>query len=261
MHAHGNSHCISHYLSIDILSNPEQISMAYHWLINSVIIKCANCKRTMKQIANILLAAVLCAVAAPVLGDDMSATNPVPVVTPADFVWDASLVNLKEIRLGEAAQTNSQNADVQNFGKHMVRDHTRMNEHLARIANAEGLQLPDTNVFYVPVTPPPVEKEATELMNETPQQRLQQAQWDVQSLAALSGPAFDQAYADAMVKGHAMVLQKLQDASAALTDEQLKKYADRSARVVRDHYEMAQKLQSEVETNAPAGMTNSVPNM
>jgi hypothetical protein len=47
-----------------------------------------------------------------------------------------------------------------------------------------------------------------------------------------------------------------------LQDEQLKKYADRGLRTIRGHYEMAQKLQSEVETNSmPGTMTNSSSNM
>lgn len=208
-----------------------------------------------------MLAAALSVFAAPVFGEDMTTNEPatMPALTPADFAWDAALVNLKEIRLGEAAQSNSQNADVQEFGKHMVRDHTRMNTRLAKIAGSEGLQLPDTNTFYIPVTAPE-QKPATELMPKTPQQKLLEAELDVQHLVSLTGPEFDQAYASAMVNGHAKVIQKLQDASSSLQDEQLKKYADRSLRTVRDHYEMAQKLQSEVMTNAPAGtMTNSMP--
>jgi putative membrane protein len=217
----------------------------------------------MKRVvwSNIVLAAALSVFAAPVFGEDMTTNEPatMPALTPADFAWDAALVNLKEIRLGEAAQSNSQNADVQEFGKHMVRDHTRMNTRLAKIAGSEGLQLPDTNTFYIPVTAPE-QKPATELMPKMPQQKLLEAQLDVQHLVSLTGPEFDQAYASAMVNGHAKVIQKLQDASSSLQDEQLKKYADRSLRTVRDHYEMAQKLQSEVVTNAPAGtMTNSMP--
>jgi putative membrane protein len=218
----------------------------------------------MKRIAwnKIILAAWICAVAVPVFGDDMSATNPPPpAVTPADFAWDASLINLSEIRLGEAAQTNSQNADVQEFGEHMVRDHSRLNARLEKIAASEGLTLPDTNTFYIAVTPPE-EKQATQLLPETPQQRLLDAQLDVQNLVSLSGPAFDQAYADAMVKGHEKAMGKFEDASASLQDEQLKKYADRGLRTIRGHYEMAQKLQSEVETNSmPGTMTNSSSSM
>src|ERR1700734_644985 len=171
----------------------------------------------MKKIVlnKIVLAAALCAFAAPVFGQDMSSTNPPTppmAMTPADFVWDASLINLKEIRLGEAAQTNSQNADVQEFGQHMVRDHSRLNARLTKIAQAEGLALPDTNTFYMVVGQPPEQKEGTALLPETPEQRLQRAQWDVQTLVSFSGPAFDQAYADAMVKGHEKAIQKFEDA-------------------------------------------------
>ncbi len=116
----------------------------------------------------IVLAAAVVFFAARVFGDDnMSSTNPPTMLTPADFAWDASLINLKEIRLGEAAQTNSQNGDVQEFGKHMVRDHSRMNARLEKIAQSEGLQLPDTNTFYIPATAPE-KKQATQLMTETP---------------------------------------------------------------------------------------------
>jgi putative membrane protein len=234
--------------------------------MTKLVIKISNEWMIMKRSAwnKIVLAAGLCAFAVPVFGDDMNATNPPtppPVMSPADFVWDASLINLKEIRLGEAAQTNSQNAEVQEFGKHMVRDHSRLNARLVKIAADEGLTLPDTNTFYVPVTPP-AEKQATQLLPETPQQKLLDAQVDVQNLVSLSGPDFDQAYASAMVRGHEKAIQKFEDASASLQDESLKKFADRGLRTIRGHYEMAQKLQSEVETNSvPGTMTNSSSNM
>jgi putative membrane protein len=202
-----------------------------------------------------VLAVAICALAIPVLADD-TMTNNAPettMLTPADFAWDAALINLKEIRLGEAAQSNSQNTAVQEFGQHMVRDHSKMNDRLVKIAADEGLQLPDTNTFYVTVTAPE-EKPATELMEETPQQKLMDAQLDVQHLTSLTGAEFDQAYADAMVKGHEKAIQKFEDASGALQDKALKKYADKGLKSIRHHYEMAQQLQSEVmpgATNAP----------
>jgi putative membrane protein len=243
--------------------NVLKYGMAYHRLIVSAVIKWTNERGTMKLVVlnKFVLAAAVCFFAARVFGDDnMSSTNPPATILPADFAWDASLINLKEIRLGEAAQTNSQNADVQEFGRRMVRDHSRLNARLEKIAQSEGLSLPDTNTFYVPVTPPE-NKEATQLMAETPQQKLLDAQVDVQSLASLSGTAFDQAYAAAMVKGHQMAMDKFQNASATLSDEPLKKYADRGLRVIHDHYDMAQKLESEVSTNTPAGATNAAPGM
>ena len=216
----------------------------------------------MKRVVlNIVLAAAFCLLGARAFGDDsMSSTNLPGTVTPGDFAWDAALINLKEIRLGEAAQTNSQNADVQQFGRRMVRDHSRLNARLEKIAQSEGLQLPDTNTFYLPVMAPG-EKQATQLMTETPQDKLRDAQLDVQSLASLSGPAFDQAYAEAMVNGHHKAMDLFQNASTTLSDEDLKKYADHGLRSIREHYEMAQKLQSELSANEPAGVTNTAPAM
>lgn len=201
-----------------------------------------------------VFAAAICALAIPVLADDTMTTNApeTTMVTPADFAWDAALINLEEIRLGEAAQSNSQNTAVQEFGRHMIRDHSRMNVRLMKIAADEGLQLPDTNTFYVPVTQPQ-EKPATELMEESPQQKLMDAQLDVAHLVSLTGSEFDQAYADAMVKGHEKAIQKFEDVSATIQDKPLKKYADKGLKTIRHHYEMAQQLQSEVTsgTNAP----------
>ena len=139
----------------------------------------------------------------------------------------------------------------------MVRDHTRLLDRLEKIANAEGLPLPDTNTFYVTVTAPP-EKPATELMAETPQQRLLDAQLAVQSLVSMTGPDFDRAYADAMVAGHEKAIQKFEDASSSLQDEPLKKYADKGLKTIRHHLEMAKQLQSDVmqSTNAPAASPN-----
>jgi putative membrane protein len=204
----------------------------------------------------VVLVAVFCALAIPALADDTMTTNEpgAAMVTPADFAWDAALINLKEIRLGEVAESKSQNTVVQEFGRHMVQDHSKMNGRLMKIAAAEGLQLPDTNTFYVQVTAS-AEKPATELMEETPQQKLQDAQADVQQMSSLTGSEFDQAYADAMVKGHEKAMQKFEDASASLQDKPLKNYADKGLKSIRHHYEMAQQLQSEVTsgTNAPAG--------
>ena len=198
----------------------------------------------------VVLASLVIALVVPVFGDDsnMPAT---PMMTAADFAWDAAIINLEEIRLGEVAQTNSQNKAVRKFGKEMVRDHSQMQQHLEKIAADEGLQLPDTNIFYVEVTAPEEEKQATEMMAETPEQRLLHAQLDVQHLASMTRTDFEQAYADAMVKGHEMAVKKFEDASGTLQDPALKKYADKGLKIIRHHLEMAQKLQSKLNPNAP----------
>ncbi|HUA66312.1 MAG TPA: DUF4142 domain-containing protein [Alphaproteobacteria bacterium] len=200
----------------------------------------------------VVFAATICALALPALADDMNqiSQSPAAMVKPADFAWEAGLINLEEIRLGQAAQSNSKNKAVQKFGMHMIRDHSKMEDQLAKIAASEGLQLPDTNTFYEEVTPPE-QKPATEMMPESPQQKLLDAQLDAQQMISLKGHDFDQAYADAMVKGHEKAIQDFEDASGSLQDSALKKYANKGLKTIRHHYEMAQRLQSQVSTNAP----------
>lgn len=192
--------------------------------------------------------AAVCALTIPALADEEDMTTnqpPTMVVTPADFAWNAGLINLEEIRLGQVAETNSQNKAVQEFGRHMVRDHSRLNDQLARIASQEGLQLPETNSFYVEVTSEQ-EKPATELMGQNPEERLRQAQLDAQQLESLTGTDFDRAYADAMVSGHEKAVQCYEDAVSSLTDPALKRYAEHGLHVVRHHLKMARKLDQQV---------------
>lgn len=209
--------------------------------------------------ATILATAVCGLLAGPAMADDdtmMTATNgPITAISPADFAWDAALINLEEIHLGQVAQTNSQNTAVQKFGRRMVRDHSRLNDHLQKIASAEGLQLPDTNTLNYEVTPPEG-RPATALMQQSPEERVLNMELDVQQLASLTGPDFDRAYANAMVAGHAKAIQKYEDAAATLQDPALKKYAQSGLKVIRHHYEMACKLQKDVMkgTNAPPTM-------
>ncbi|MGH8022094.1 MAG: DUF4142 domain-containing protein [Limisphaerales bacterium] len=196
----------------------------------------------------VTLAAAVCALTIPAMADDEDMTThqpPTMVVTPADFVWNAGLINLEEIRLGQVAETNSQDKAVQEFGRHMVRDHTKLNDRLARIANQEGLQWPEANSFYIEATSEQ-EKPATELMGQNPEERLREAQMDAQHLESLSGTDFDRAYADAMVSGHEKAVQCYEDAVSSLTDPALKKYAEHGLHVVRHHLKMAQKLDQRV---------------
>src|ERR1700729_3049167 len=157
----------------------------------------------MKPTLKIILAMGI-SIATTTVFADGAWTNQSPSLTAQDFTWNAAVAGLKEVRLGQIAQQNSQNAGVKSFAKHMVRDHSAANKKLMKIAQAEGLNLPDTNSFYMTVTPPENEKQATQLMSppQTPQARLLAEQLAAQHLESLSGAAFDQAYADCMVKDH-----------------------------------------------------------
>jgi putative membrane protein len=211
----------------------------------------------MKPTFKIILALGISIATTAVFADESSTNQPQQSVTAPDFTWNAAVAGLKEVRLGEFAEQNSTNAAVKKFAKRMVRDHSAAGKKLTKIAQTEGLNLPDTNAFYVKVTMP--EKLATELMMPlTPDARLLVEQQAAQRLESLSSADFDSAYADMMVKDHAAAVQLFENASASLTDKDLKKFADKTLPTLRDHYQMAQELQNKlggtqsVNTNYPA---------
>jgi putative membrane protein len=214
----------------------------------------------MKPTFKIILALGISIATTAAFADDASTNQPQSSVTAQDFTWNAAVAGLKEVRLGQFAEQNSTNADVKSFARHMVRDHSAANKKLMKIAQAEGLNLPDTNSFYVTVTPPEIEKQATQLMSppQTPQARLLAEQLAAQHLESLSGAEFDQAYADGMVKDHVAAVDLFENGSASLTDKDLKKFADKTLPTLRKHLRMAQELQSKVGQWSNSDMTNSM---
>jgi putative membrane protein len=221
----------------------------------------------MKPTLKIILALGISIATTAAFADDASANQPQQPVTPQDFTWNAAVAGLKEVRLGEFAEQNSTNADVKKFARRMVRDHSAANKRLTKIAQAEGLNLPDTNAFYVTVTPPENEKSDAELMAQPqpPEARLQAEQLAAQHLESLSGAEFDSAYADAMVNDHTAAVQLFENGSASLTDKDLKKFAEKTLPKLREHYQMAQDLQNKLggtqSTNTTGAYPNSPPTM
>ncbi|HEY1718158.1 MAG TPA: DUF4142 domain-containing protein [Verrucomicrobiae bacterium] len=212
----------------------------------------------MKPTLKVILVLGISIAATAAFADDALTNQSQQPVTPQDFTWNAAVAGLKEVRLGEFAEQNSRNADVKKFAKRMVRDHSAANKKLTKIAQAEGLNLPDTNSFYVTVTPPENEKPDTALMAQpqTPEAQLLAEQLAAQHLESLSGAEFDQAYAQEAVKDHTAAVGLFENGSANLTDKDLKKFAKKTLPTLRDHYQMAQELQNKVNGTQSAG-TNS----
>jgi putative membrane protein len=218
----------------------------------------------MKPTLKIILAISIAATAHVVFADDTNSpdqsSTPAPV-TEQEFTWDASIANLKEIRLAEFAEQNSTNDDVKMFARHMIHDHSAANRKLTKIASAENLNLPDTNAFYQTVSmDDQPEKQATQLMQrDTPENILKEQQISAQRVEGYAGQTFDQAYADAMVKDHVDAIQLFENASQNLADQDLKKFATKTLPTLHHHYEMAQKLQAEVGELQSTNMPNVNP--
>ena len=196
--------------------------------------------------------------AARARADDMAATNAMMApLAPQDFVTKASWASDKEIALGEMALDKSQNPAVTNFAARMIRDHTRINDHLVRIADREGLSFVSTNSFG------PESWQGMDMQNfkglpaealMTPNNSTNDDLMQAKYLDSLSGADFDRAYADCAVMDHTNAVQLFTDASQTLPDKELKRFAQRTLPVLREHYRMAVRMQKAV--GAAPGQNN-----
>jgi putative membrane protein len=188
-------------------------------------------------------------------------------ITPQQFVQQAALSGLKEVRLGQIAVQKAEDSQVKQFGQQMIQDHSEANRKLTQIAQSKGFQVPDTNAFsragrqYVreretaPGTPR-TGREDTRTQPGAPTGRqpgqtqqsymMQQDLQIIQQLESMSGSEFDKAYINQMVQDHAKAVQKFETASETLQDEELKTFATETLPKLREHHQMAQQLATQI---------------
>lgn len=130
-----------------------------------------------------------------------------------DFMTEAAQGGMAEVKMGELARTKAQSDKVKNFGDRMVTDHTKANDELKALAAQKGVTLP------------------TDLGTE------EQQTYD--KLSQLSGPDFDKAYMDAMVKDHDKDVAAFEKQSKNAKDKDLKSFVQKTLPVLKDHKKMA----------------------
>ena len=141
----------------------------------------------------------------------VSSAHAATVVSEADksFILAAAQGGMAEVKLGELAAQNGARDDVKSFGKMMVKDHTAINNDLKALAVEKGVPLPDSLDA--------------------------KHQGMVDKMAALTGPAFDQAYVKNMVRDHKMDAKEFKAESAATKDSDIKNFVDKSIPIVGEH--------------------------
>ena len=140
-------------------------------------------------------------------------------LTAADrkAIMDMGMSNMAEVEMGKLAQSKSQNADVKAFGQKMVDDHGKALTEVQTLAQSKGVTLP------------------TEL---DAKHKAMSAK-----LEKMSGTAFDKAYAkQGGVGAHKETLAKLQKASKAAKDADVKGQVDKMIPVVQEHLKHAEQL-------------------
>ncbi|MFN2542165.1 MAG: DUF4142 domain-containing protein [Chthoniobacterales bacterium] len=125
------------------------------------------------------------------------------------FMKNAAKGGMMEVAMGKMAEQNGQSQDVKAFGKRMVADHSKANNELMALAEKRGVKLP---------TEKPAEK------------------W-----------TSDKNYIDAMVKDHEKDLAEFQDEASKGNDPDLKKFADRTAKIVQKHLDLAKETQGKLQ--------------
>jgi len=153
-------------------------------------------------------------------------------LSPQDqaFARKAAQIDLGEEALGKLAQQKATGADVKDFGKLMVTDHTKAERSLKAAASAAGITLPS-------------------------QPSAQQQQME-QKLSSQSGTQFDQAYVRGMLKGHDKAIQAFQTEIENGQNPQLKQYAERELPVIQDHIRIAENLAGREKMSGKAGLNN-----
>jgi len=159
-------------------------------------------------------------------------------LTAADrkAIMDMAMSNMAEVDMGKMAQSKSQNADVKAFGQKMVDDHGKALTEVQTLAQSKGVTLP------------------TEL--DAKHKAL------AAKLEKANGDAFDKAYTkQGGVAAHKETLAKLQKASKAVKDTDVKGQVDKTIPVVQEHLKHAEQVASgkmgSTGTSGAAGHTGA----
>lgn len=134
-----------------------------------------------------------------------------------EFVTKAAQGNLAEVILGTHGQNHATREEVRQFGQRLVVDHSKANEQLKAIADANGLQWP-----------------------EKPSKKQQET---ADELAKLSGAEYDMEYMKAMVEDHEKDVKKYQEMAEKADNEQLKQYVTKTLPVLKQHLDQAKSVE------------------
>jgi putative membrane protein len=125
------------------------------------------------------------------------------------FVENAAKGGMMEVAWGKVASERAQSSDVKQFGARMVRDHSKANDELKGIAAKKGISLP----------------------SEAPSVNFKS----------------DRAYMEMMVKDHEKDLAEFQQEAKNGSDPDLKRFADKTSKMVAEHLSLARRIQKDVK--------------
>lgn len=139
-----------------------------------------------------------------------------PSATDTKFMKDAAADNMAEVEAGRLASEKAARTDVRDFGRMLVDDHSRALDELKSLAGKKSVTLP---------TEPTAAQKA-----------------ETTRLAKLSGRAFDDAFAKAMLGDHERAVKLFSQEHASGSDAETKSWAGNTLPTLEKHLDEARKL-------------------
>jgi putative membrane protein len=125
------------------------------------------------------------------------------------FMMNAAKGGMMEVQWGKMAAQDGKSAEVKKFGNRMVTDHSKANNELMGLAKEEGVTLPSEKAS---------------------------GKWKS-----------DKDYMDMMVKDHEKDLAEFQAEAKNGSDPDLKQFADKYAKMVQKHLDLAKETQGKLK--------------
>lgn len=155
----------------------------------------------------------------PPSGTTGSSTAGAMQLSAADqaFAMDAAQGGMAEVELGRLAQSRGSTAQVRDFGRMMVQQHTQANSELTAIAQRLGISLPTS-------LPPSA---------QAAQMRLQQTQ----------GADFDRQYIEQQAAAHLQQRALFQFAASNAQNRELRSFAQKTLPVIERHIDQLRTIE------------------
>nr|WP_068891281.1 DUF4142 domain-containing protein [Pedobacter panaciterrae] len=131
------------------------------------------------------------------------------------FLEQAAIAGNMEVEIGKMAESKASNPRVKEFAARMVKDHTKTNDNLKKLAESKKITIPAS----IPVAD----------------------QNHINEMAKLSGVQFDKHYMDMMVKDHIKTLDLFKSATTS-GDIDVRRFATKTLRMIEGHYKLATDL-------------------
>jgi putative membrane protein len=154
--------------------------------------------------------------------DTMNHPNAVTTVgnDEQNFAKEAAAGGMMEVQLGNIAQKNSSTKAIQDFGKMMVDDHSKINDNLKDLASKKNVALPSA------VT--------------------DKQQKDIDKLSKETGTEFDKDYVSMMINDHKDDIAAFKKAGDKMTDPDFKDFVIKTLPTLQKHLDAIQSIKKKM---------------